>query len=271
MQKKIVKKCKENFISLHSVGYFKMSSIRIPSNINTDSIHALQCVVSDARAYLVSQNRRPNSNIELEIRLGMLGNNFNTDIGENAWMRILSAMNASPDWKKKEDNYEVIDFYYSIGEEENKKQIRTSRYVKDGQLVIEHTEKNKKNSCTFSLEGAPTVSTGVRIVFNTETMVSLDQLPDITCTDRVRIKHRQSFFWGSWRFDMTRVWMADTYSAAVRKRDDQQKNHSTYEVEIELVDANTYFSRKFHSDEYIAMSMFLKIIGLLPQNIKIGY
>jgi hypothetical protein len=246
-------------------------SIRIPTNINPESIRALQAVVSDARAYLVSQNRRPNSNIELEIRLGNLGTNFNTDVGENAWVRILSAMNASPDWKKKEDNYEMIDFYYSVDEGEGKRQIRTSRYIKNGQLVVEHTEKIKKNSCTFSLEGAPTISTGVRMVFNTESMVSLDHLPDITCTDRVRIKHRQSFFWGSWRFDMTRVWMADTYSAAVRKRDDKLKNHSTYEVEIEVIDANTYFSRKFHSDEYIAMSMFLKIIGLLPQNIKIGY
>ncbi len=245
-------------------------SIKVPENVDKQSVNVLQSLVSDVRSYLVSQNRRPNSNVELEIRLGLLENSFQTDIGQNAWMRILSAMNASSDWKKKIPEYEIIDFYYNIEDpEQNKRHIRTSRYLNEkGVLTVEHTEKIKKKSCTFPLEGTPSVATGIRVVFNTEAMVSLDELPDITSTDLVRIKHRRSFHWSSWRFDMTRVWTANTYSAAVRKRD-EQNNKASYEVEIELCDPQTYFSKKFHSDGYIAVSIFLKIIGLLPQNIKI--
>jgi len=244
-----------------------MSLIEIPNNIDPKSIQKLQHLVSKVRAHLQNQNRRHASHVELEIRLGNENKSFVSNIGQSAFMRILGAAEASQVWNNVVKDYEIVDFFYKLDDGRN---VRTSRYLNEnGEIQIEHIEKQRQEICMLEIHGVPTIAHTIRVAFNTETTVSGEILPDITSTERVRIKHRRSYIWGNWQFDMTTVWTAPTYAVAMKYRDDTSTNHATYEVEIEVIDPVAYYESKFHTDEYISVSLLMKVLGLLPRHINI--
>lgn len=246
--------------------------IEIPQNVNHDCIQSLQDLVSLVRNFIANQSRRRHADIELEIRLGSITDNgsFCTDIGETSWTRIMSAMDASSDWTQKYDMIEIVDFFYSYEIDGVPENIRTSRYVKDGKIVCDHQIKKSEKKCTVGVLGTNLLN-AFRVAFNTETTVDVGALPEITSTTCVRIKHRKSYQWNNWRYDLTKIWSAPTYAGATRLRDDVKNSHTKYEIEMELVQSEQYFSRASHTDEYIAVSILLKVIGLLPKHIEIGH
>ncbi len=245
-----------------------MSLIEIPKNIDPESIERLQTLVSKVRAHLQNQNRRNTSQVELEIRVGNENNSkYISNIGHSSFMRILGAAEASHVWDKIIPECEIVDFFYKTEEGKN---VRTSRFLDEkGDIQSIHIEKQRQDICMLDVHGCVSITNAVRIAFNTETTVPVENLPDITSTDTVRIKHRRSYVWGMWRFDMTIVWSAPTYAVAMKYRDDPTNNHAKYELEIELVDPPAYFDRKFHTDEYITVSLLMKVLGLLPRHISI--
>jgi len=244
--------------------------IEIPENVSAECIQNLQELVSSVRNCIVHKARRTHSNIELEMRLGNVTPNgtFCSDIGELSWMRIMSAMDASSDWTKKHEPLEIIDFFYTHDIEGKQENIRTSRFIKENKIVCEHIVKKNEKKISLEITGIPNLLNNIRVAFNTETVIDKEFLPDITSTSCVRIKHRKSYEWNNWRYDLTKVWSAPTYAAATRMRDDVKK-HTTYEIEMELQRSDVYFGKVSHTDEYIAISLLLKVIGLLPKHINI--
>lgn len=245
--------------------------IEIPQNVNGSCIQVLQDLVSLVRNSIANQTRRQNSQIELEIRLGTAKDDgsFCSDIGETSWMRIMSAMDASSDWTKKYDPLEIIDFFYTYEINGVTENIRTSRFIKEGKITCEHQIKKNDKKCTLGIRGTNLLN-AFRVAFNTETQLDVATLPEITSTSCVRIKHRRSYQWNNWRYDLTKIWSAPTYAGATRLRDDVKNSHTKYEIEMELVQPEQYFGKVSHTDEYIAVSILLKVIGLLPKHIEIS-
>lgn len=246
-----------------------MSLIEIPKNVDSLSIEKLQGLVSQVRAHLQNQNRRKVHHVELEIRLGNKNDSkYISDIGHSSFMRIVGAADASHVWDKIVPVQEIVDFFYKT---EDGRAVRTSRFLDEstGEINSVHVHKERQGMCMLDIYGCSSITNTIRVAFNTETEIPLDELPDITSTDNVRIKHRRSYIWGMWRFDMTTVWSASTYAIAMKYRDDPANAHAKYELEIELVDVPQYFERKFHTDEYITVSMLMKVLGLLPRHISI--
>jgi hypothetical protein len=247
-----------------------MSCIACPPNVAPDLVRRLKGLAGEVREYLNSQHRRSNVSVELEVRLGHIAENGNflADVGATAWARIKKAIDASPIWGVTLRERESVDFFFPA---ENGTAVRSSRSIsREGAIVLEHTQKNKVRACTFSVDHAPDLLTGARVAFSTESAMGADELPEIVeTTDRVRIKHRCTYQWKNWTFDLTRAWTANDYLHAVALRDDKETDHASYEVEIELEDAASYFEKQFHTDEYVAVSLLMKVLGLLPKNIAV--
>lgn len=249
--------------------------IEIPKNVDSQCVVRLQELVSSIRSFLITQTRRASNNVELEIRLGnaKTNGNFSSDIGEISWMKFIGAMDAQRGWTKIIEPYEIIDFFYTVEKENGvKKHIRTSRYIKDGAIHLDHLEKKRVNMCMLNIFGVSNLLNTIKVSFNTEEQVAKTELPEVTSTSKVRIKHRRSYVWKEWRYDLTTVWTAPTYAGCIRIRDDpnMSQQHATFEIEVECVDPLSYFEKQHHTDEYISVSILMKIIGMLPKtNINI--
>ena len=241
-----------------------MSCISRPANVTPELVDRVKGITGQVREYLNSQNRRSNASVELEVRLGHLAENGNfvANVGNAAWSRIKKAIDASPIWGSTLQERETLDFFYGP--------IRSSRSIsRDGKIVLEHRQKSRVSACTFSVDHAPDLLTGARVAFSTETTIVEDDLPEIVqTTDLVRIKHRSTYQWKNWTFDLTKAWSAQNYPKAVALRDDKDTDHASYEVEIELGDPAQYYEKQFHTDEYVAVSLLMKVLGLLPKNIS---
>lgn len=246
------------------------SRLEVPPNISLGVLQKLQTLVASVRAFIINQQRRTTVNPELEIRLGnILEGRFSTDVGVKVWTQIISAMDASSEWSGVMEEKEIVDFFYKG---ENNKMLRTSRFIgAQGNIEKEHMFKERQNMCMLNVHGIPYLLNGTRVSFSSETSIPAEDLPDITITEKVRIKYRRSYTWGDWRYDLSKVWTGNTLQAAMRLRDDQEKSteNATYEVEIECVNSILFFDKQAHTDEYIALSIALKIIGLLPENIML--
>ena len=247
-----------------------MSCIACPPNVAPELVHRLKGLTGEVREYLNSQNRRSNVSVELEVRLGHIAEN-----GNFRGQRRLDGVGAHQEGNRRFADLgvtlrerESVDFFFPA---ENGATVRSSRSIsREGAIVLEHTQKNKVRACTFSVDHAPDLLTGARVAFSTESTMGTDELPEIVeTTERVRIKHRSTYQWKNWTFDLTKAWTANDYLHAVALRDDKETDHASYEVEIELGDAASYFEKQFHTDEYVAVSLLMKVLGLLPKNIAV--
>ena len=190
-----------------------MTSLSVPSNIQENAIVTVQPVVDDLRTFLLSQKRIKTIHPELEIRFCHEGSG---GMNEDAWKRLLAALDSFSNWDKKTDFMETVDFYYNVDVDGESVPIRTSRSVSNEEDIgIEHMRKNVVRQTFLSLQGCGTISDSVKVVFSTEESLSEDILPAVTSTTMVRIKHRRSYIWGAWQFDATKTWSA---SRTVRRQ-----------------------------------------------------
>ena len=236
----------------------------VPENIATDTVHRVRPVIDDLRTYILSQRRVGPVQPELEIRLCQ--NDTTSGVTEKAWLRLLSALDACADWSEKTDIEETVDFFYTVDLNGETVSVRTTRSVgKEGGVHCDHVKKQPVRQTFVSLAGCPSIAGRAKIVFSTEEHIDEGSLPGLTSTTQVRIKHRRSWLWGLWRFDMTKCWQGATYSSATQNRDN---NFGTsYECEIELVSPKQYVNS--HSNEYIALSLLMKLAGLLPPKCEV--
>ena len=164
------------------------------------------------------------------------------------------------------DVVESIELLYTVSVDGEDVDVRTTRYLdEDGKIACVHVRKQPVRQTFVTLGGCPSIAERAKIVFSTEAHVDGSSLPDLTPTTQVRIKHRRSWLWGLWRFDMTKCWQGPTYSAATQNRDN---NFGTlHECEIELVNPKQYLDA--HNNEYVALSLLLKLTGLLPPRCEV--
>lgn len=100
-----------------------------------------------------------------------------------------------------------------------------------------------------------------------EKIISLPAIVRPTC---VRIKQRTSFFADkNWRYDLTRVWMADSRQKVekLHKFDDP----SSFEIEVELINPREILRTKNKTNDFVAFSLLLKILSLLKNPTKLEY
>lgn len=242
-----------------------MSEFVVPKSIDNDAIIRVQNVVNRIRTFIMSQQRRSHIQPELEIRLGIYGENkrFNSGVTSTAWGRLYCALESSNDWTEVVTDWgEQVDFFYNISHEGVQEQVRTSRYVEAGSLKSVHIVKSKMHQCIVDIRGIEDVAQCARVSFCVEKAVGVNALPSLTITDHVRIKHRRSYTWNNWRFDLTKVWSAKTLAMATRNRDNDE--NTMYEIEVECIDPQLYLSEENHTNAYVALSIILKILGLLP-------
>tara|TARA_Y100001970_G_C14037678_1_gene751981 strand:+ start:251 stop:976 length:726 start_codon:yes stop_codon:yes gene_type:complete len=241
-----------------------MTTLTIPNNITTDTVHRVRPIIDDLRTFIRTQRRHDRVHPELEIRLCREDSG---GISEKAWMRLLSALDACTTWSGKKETSELVDFFYDAKIQEETVPIRTTRYISpEGDVRVEHLSKSPVRQTFVRLKGCSSVAQRAKIVFSTEESLDPSTLPDLTTTTNVRIKHRRSFMWKSWRFDMTKSWRGSTYSAATQNRDN---NFNTMcECEIELVDPTRYVDS--HNNDYISLSLLLKLVGLLPPQCEVA-
>ena len=241
-----------------------MTTLTVPPNVTTDTVHRVRPIIDDLRTFIRSQRRNGRVYPELEIRL------CREDAGgisEKAWMRLLSALDACTTWSEKKPTTEIVDFFYDANIQDEIVPVRTTRYLNEnGDVHVEHLCKSPVRQTFLRLKGCSSVAQRAKIVFSTEESLDTSTLPDLTTTTNVRIKHRRSFEWYSWRFDMTKSWSGLTYSAATQNRDNNF--NAAYECEIELTDPAKYVDS--HNNDYISLSLLLKLVGLLPPRCEVS-
>jgi hypothetical protein len=138
--------------------------------------------------------------------------------------------------------------------------------IKDhGQHVI-HIEtiiKDKKGSVDLRALGPVAESVpDVRVSFSHEIDLKPSEIPAVVNPTFVRIKQRRSFRYKTWRYDLTRTWDANSLAEASQKQ--ARGDPPVYEVELELVDPESYIaSDPDISPVYIATSMLLKLLDLV--------
>jgi hypothetical protein len=239
-------------------------ALAIPENVDQAAVQKVCSVVESLRSFTLGQRRgRRSVEPELEVRFCLReGGGLN----KSAWMGIVSAMDACEEWDTVVDWSEIVDFFFTVNIDGDLIPIRTSRSVNgDGKLAVTHLRKDRVNQCFVGLQNCASVATSAKVIFSTEETLLDSDLPKVTPTTNVRIKNRKSYTWGSWRFDVTKSWAAPSYSQATNKRD--AGRDTGYEVEIELADTRSYLDT--NSTEYVALSMLMKICGVLPPKCQV--
>lgn len=235
-------------------------------------------VIEEVRIFINNLQRRSSTEAELEIRLGRYENGrFISNIEEKSWQRLLESLESqqarSSLFAKVKDWTEIVDWFFTINCDDSKVQMRSSRTVENDTMVRRHLIKKKISESVVGIIGDSQITNAARVSFATEEDVTNNtnyQLPSLVTTDSVRIKHRKTFQTAMWKVDMTKAWAGTHYSAVTKMRDGEEKNTcATFEVEIECLDTLRYFNLKHHSNNYIAASCLMKILGLLPPGSKI--
>ena len=239
-------------------------ALSIPECVSPKAVQKVHNVVDSLRAFTLSQTRgRRSVEPELEVRFCLCDGGGLT---KSAWTGIISAMEMNQDWDEITEWSEIVDFFFNICVNGDNVPVRTSRTVsEDGEMKIVHVRKNRINQCFVNIDHCESIATAAKIVFSTEETITENDLPKVTSTTNVRIKHRRSWRWGNWRFDATKSWSSPSYSQATELRDRQKDTR--YEFEVELLNTHGYLEE--HSNEYIALSLLLKVGGVLPPRCRI--
>lgn len=231
----------------------------MPQNVERGAVQKVCSVVEALRSFTLGHQRgRRSIDPELEVRLCLQDGGGLT---KSAWMGIVAAMDACEEWDTVSGWTEIDDFFFNVDMDSEIVPVRTTRTVGEtGDLKISHIRKERVNQCFVSVLNCDAVVKSAKVVFSTEEQLLEADLPKVTPTTNVRIKERKSYHWGSWRFDITKSWSAPNYSQATSKRD--AGSDTRYEVEIELADARSYLDT--NSTEYVALSLLMKVCGMLP-------
>ena len=165
-----------------------------------------------------------------------------------------------------------MDWFFTVPREDRTIQMQSSRTVENDTMVRRHLIKKKIAESVVGIVGDSNITNMTEVSFATEEDVTNNTnypTPSLVTTDSVRIKHPKTFQTPMWKVDMTKAWAGTHYSAVTKMRDSEDKNtHASYEVEIECLDM-IYFNKKNHTNQYIAASCLMKVLGLLPPGSKI--
>lgn len=193
---------------------------------------------------------------ELEARLGYINpadNSFKPGVSQAVFEVLQAALDASPSWEHVDDYGEARDVLYTH-------KGRTLRTTTSGQDVV-HCEKGKVRAvslCATAQTQNVATPLDVRVALAYERQVLPQALPGHIHPDWVRVKQRKSYHWGSWRWDLSRVWEAQSFLEVDAARATQPPR---YEVELELTKPTTYVTSR--GAAHAATSLLLKLYDML--------
>lgn len=222
--------------------------MQVPSELES-TVHFVAPLVHKFRD-LVNRSGCPNT-VELEVRLGTLGDKWEPNVGAFVFNTALDLLQTYDSWSRVELWQDSHDYFYTLPDGQK---VRTSVHFNDS-VFVTHVQKVPVALADVKLVGQPF---DARVSVKTETPVAAASLPKMVEPYMVRIKKRCSFTLDKWRFDLTQVWSGMSRSIAEAN---QARNFCSFEIEIECVCPLQTLNSL--SDEYIALSMLLKICSLL--------
>jgi len=196
---------------------------------------------------------------ELEARLGYINpadDRFHPGVSEAVFVGLLAALDANPTWTSVSDFAESRDVLYSV----KGRSLRTTTSGDD----VTHCEKGKIRAVSLCATGQTTGTKAantlldVRVALAYERLVMRSALPGNVAPEWVRVKQRKSYHWGSWRWDLSRVWEAPTFLEVDAARATQPPR---YEVEVELAHPGQYLKER--GAGHAAESLLLKLYDMV--------
>ena len=246
--------------------------LEIPKSIHT-CVVALAPHIKVMREQMVNKNHDLSVNYELEARFGTTDEkgNFVSDIGQDTFNNIERMLSSYDQWESdiSREWQESHDYFY----EHQGQRIRTTVHFGKEGIKQTHLLKSSLVKLTMGFDAEESsgevvaredphpVATHIRASVSQEQEIHPKLVPDIVNPEFVRIKQRKAYKHGCWAFDMTRVWQGATRQEAEAR---QATSEPCYEFEVECYDPRTYFQKEYHTDEYIATSLFIKMKDFLP-------
>lgn len=222
--------------------------MQVPPELTAAVLHIVP-VVAQYRQALNEKNRH----VELEVRLGRRVNSssrWDTDVGCPTFQAVYQLLDAHDGWRRKELHIDSHDYVYTTPTGQVRTSVRLHKHA-----TVSHMRKVSLASLDLKLVTQPF---DARVSVKAEVPVDGLTLPPIVEPHLVRLTKRSSFWLDKWRFDLTQVWAGVTRSEA---ESNQARGKCAYEVEVECVCPPSLLSTL--TDEYIALSMLLKICSLL--------
>lgn len=232
-------------------------SVIVPHGVDPAVFDDLSRIVERVRDFGRSQNRRSQIRAELEVRFG--------NLRETDWSQLLGSLELFKNWTEVGQWREIVDFFYDGGDLGT---VRTSREVSDHALLVTHLRKERQENLIMSVKDCRLMD-NARVTFSIEEEIDYGKLPESTETTRVRIKHRKTFRWNDWMFDITKSWSGVTYCEAMRKK--EVNDSTSFEFEIELSDPNSFLEKSDHTNEFVTACIFLRILGVLPKSNAVSF
>lgn len=235
--------------------------LEIPKSIH-ECVMALAPHIKTMRTLAFQSNHDMTVHYELEARFGRCDDKsrFVPDVGGSMGKQIEQMLLSFEQWDSVSDGWiESHDYFYT----HQGQRIRTSVTFNGGKMSQHHVLKSTIAKLTMGfdtvLENSQPVH--IRAIVAQEQHIQPKMVPDIVQPEYVRIKQRRSFRRGCWSFDLTRTWQGKDRQEAEVHQDNQEP---CYEFEVECCNPRVYFQEKFHTDEYIATSLIMKMKDFLP-------
>lgn len=239
---------------------------------------------------------------EMEARLGVVSEQggYVSDIGEECFTTLLTALESYPhwhrvsDWSESQDVFYVADFPNSLEGKTARAEVRTTVGLDDEKrMVLKHCIKRRLRNLDFKVvamnAGESTYLSGVqealrgpanpRVSFSVEQSVPAEVLPIAVVPTKVRIKQRKRFFVASlgverpaFAIDMTIVYAGRSKSEA--EQNQVRGANASYEVEVECLEPLAYLQSCNHREEMLALSLLLKLhdfVALLNPDVPVTF
>lgn len=186
---------------------------------------------------------------ELEVRVGTIeGGTFLSGMRKRDFDRIHALLNRGV-WTNAPSWYKYTDYFYKTNIYNQEIDMRTT--IGDGfeseeeslHLVKRHLSKHTFTTNTYA----------IRSSLSQEMTPSAAMVPDVVDHYTYRKKNRKDFKTAHWCYSLSQV----QYPKC---------NTTHYEVEVECVDPQIYLDKDYHTNEYVALSLLMKIMQLLDMS-----
>ena len=237
-------------------------ALEIPNSLH-DAVQQVAPLFKRLRASLSGTE---SGHYELEARIGLLSNNrFVPGINAECMRQIEGMLSSFSGWDRCTQGWiNSHDYFYRV----DGKQYRTSTTFEGGSISSTHMYKTMLEH--QDLQHVPLHSTAVlghlcQIPVVGDVRVSLavelpvEDLPPLVMPYMLRFKQRRSFHIRGWRYDLTKTWQASSR----KEMEAKQGQPPVCEVEIECEDPVGCLAKPYHTDEYMATSLLLKMMDLL--------
>ena len=235
--------------------------LEVPNGLH-DAVQDLLPMMQRLRKSLATDGEH----YELEARMGLLSaTHFVPGINHECMRQIEAMLNSYDGWDKCTQGWVYSqDYFYRV----DGKQYRTSTTFDHANVETTHIYKTvleQKDLHHVPLHSAAVLTHLHKIPVVADVRVSLSlespaaDLPQLVKPYMLRFKQRRSFHVRGWRYDLTKTWQAATRQEMEAKQEQQP----VCEVEIECADPVGCLSKPYHTNEYMATSLLLKMLDLL--------